>query len=223
MLKINQTTTFDEVYQWISNYFNSTYAGADEENGTIGAINDPDEEQYEDWSEETEEYYDDYNDEDVKYVIAMLNKGKGKSRQKGGKSKGKDQGGKDKQGVTCYTRGKPGETVNGYSGYSGQPPYTGQPPATGLYPKGKGYGRQPWYNSGKGKKGQLPIGNIADYQQEDHNAYGETPNWNGYTGNLHPRLGTMDAKRGVPTMSGRTNSASYATTVLQWTAGLQPI
>eukprot|EP00971_Amphidinium_carterae_P036766 722891-Amphidinium_carterae.1 len=25
MLKINQQTTFDEVHQWISNYFNSTY------------------------------------------------------------------------------------------------------------------------------------------------------------------------------------------------------
>eukprot|EP00971_Amphidinium_carterae_P145009 2873137-Amphidinium_carterae.1 len=91
MLKINQTTTFDEVHQWISNYFNSTYARADEEKGTIGAINDPDEEQYEEWNEETEEYYDDYNDEDVKFVVAMLNKGKGKRRQKGGKSKGKER------------------------------------------------------------------------------------------------------------------------------------
>eukprot|EP00971_Amphidinium_carterae_P165493 3280522-Amphidinium_carterae.1 len=108
MLKINQKTTFDEVHQWISNYFNNTCAGADEEKGTIGAINDPDEEQYEEWNEETEGYYDDYNDEDVKYVVAMLNKGKGKRRQKGGKNKGKDKGGKDNKGVTCYTCGKSG-------------------------------------------------------------------------------------------------------------------
>eukprot|EP00971_Amphidinium_carterae_P132472 2623819-Amphidinium_carterae.2 len=52
----------------------STYAGADEQKGTIGTINDPDEEKYEERNEETEEYYDDYNDEDVKYVVEMFNK-----------------------------------------------------------------------------------------------------------------------------------------------------
>eukprot|EP00971_Amphidinium_carterae_P016582 327434-Amphidinium_carterae.3 len=30
-LRINQATTFDEVHQWISNYFNSTYVGVDED------------------------------------------------------------------------------------------------------------------------------------------------------------------------------------------------
>eukprot|EP00971_Amphidinium_carterae_P118272 2343042-Amphidinium_carterae.1 len=146
MLKINQTTTFDEVHQWISNYLNSTYAGADEEKGTIGAINEPDEEQYEEWNEATEEYYDDYNDEDVKYVVAMLNKGKGKRRQKGGKSKGGKKGQKGQRKGYQLPQSY-GYQQNGYSGYSGQPPYTGQPPATGYNPKGKGYGKQPWHNS----------------------------------------------------------------------------
>eukprot|EP00971_Amphidinium_carterae_P300908 5978892-Amphidinium_carterae.1 len=51
MLRINQTTTFDEVHQWTSNYFNSTCAGVDEEEGTIGNINDANEEQYDEWKE----------------------------------------------------------------------------------------------------------------------------------------------------------------------------
>eukprot|EP00971_Amphidinium_carterae_P149647 2966982-Amphidinium_carterae.1 len=55
MLRINQTTTFEEVHQWISNYFNSTYSGADEEKGTIGNINDADEEQYDEWKDYNEE------------------------------------------------------------------------------------------------------------------------------------------------------------------------
>eukprot|EP00971_Amphidinium_carterae_P267544 5307141-Amphidinium_carterae.1 len=29
MMRINQATTFDDVYQWISNYFNSTYTGTE--------------------------------------------------------------------------------------------------------------------------------------------------------------------------------------------------
>eukprot|EP00971_Amphidinium_carterae_P227923 4520911-Amphidinium_carterae.1 len=32
MTRINQTTTLDDVHQWISNYFNSTYTGTDNEN-----------------------------------------------------------------------------------------------------------------------------------------------------------------------------------------------
>eukprot|EP00971_Amphidinium_carterae_P281727 5592740-Amphidinium_carterae.1 len=75
----------------------------------IGNINETDIEQYDEWkdyNEETEEYYEEYNDEDVKYVVAMLNKGKGKRKGKN-KGKGKDKGGKDKA-VTCYTCGQQG-------------------------------------------------------------------------------------------------------------------
>eukprot|EP00971_Amphidinium_carterae_P042663 838559-Amphidinium_carterae.1 len=62
MLRINQQTTFDEVHQWplwISNYFNSTYTGTED---------------------------DKRGSEDVKFVVGLLNK-KGKSRK--GKNKGK--------------------------------------------------------------------------------------------------------------------------------------
>eukprot|EP00971_Amphidinium_carterae_P052991 1043770-Amphidinium_carterae.1 len=74
MLKINQQTTCDEVHQWISNYFNSTYTGADEDKGAVGNINEQETEQYEEWKdyyEENEEYYEEYYDEDVKYIIQM--------------------------------------------------------------------------------------------------------------------------------------------------------
>eukprot|EP00971_Amphidinium_carterae_P210082 4167785-Amphidinium_carterae.2 len=30
MMRINQTTTFDDVHQWISNYFNSPYTGTED-------------------------------------------------------------------------------------------------------------------------------------------------------------------------------------------------
>eukprot|EP00971_Amphidinium_carterae_P249585 4953871-Amphidinium_carterae.1 len=78
MLRINQAT-IDEVHQWISNCFN-------------------DDEQYDEWkdyNEETEEYEYEYNDDDVKYVVAMLYKGKGKRFRKGKGKGGKDKGGKD--------------------------------------------------------------------------------------------------------------------------------
>eukprot|EP00971_Amphidinium_carterae_P059606 1178606-Amphidinium_carterae.1 len=68
MLRINQQTTFDEVHQWISNYFNSTYTGANDDKGTIGSINEAENEQYDEWKDynlKTEEYYEEYNDEDV--------------------------------------------------------------------------------------------------------------------------------------------------------------
>eukprot|EP00971_Amphidinium_carterae_P128688 2548857-Amphidinium_carterae.1 len=80
MLRINQQTTFDEVHQWISIYFNSTYTGN---------INEAENEQYDEWkdyNEETEEYYEKYyyekySEEDVKYIVGMLNR-KGKRKRK---------------------------------------------------------------------------------------------------------------------------------------------
>eukprot|EP00971_Amphidinium_carterae_P164570 3262660-Amphidinium_carterae.1 len=223
MLRINQATTFDEVHQWISNHFNSTYAGVDEDKGTIWNINDADEEQYDEWkdyNEETEEYDYEYNDDDVKYAVAMLNKGKGKRFRKGKGKGGKDKGGKDSKSVTCHACGQQGRVSpncpmkkggkaakatkdrrdkdlamvngmmesyqqppshgyqqNGYSGYNGQPLNPGQAPANGCSTKEKDYGKPPWHNFGKGKKGQLPIANIADYHTQDHTAYRETQDW----------------------------------------------
>eukprot|EP00971_Amphidinium_carterae_P155904 3090836-Amphidinium_carterae.1 len=138
MLRINQTTTFDEVHQWqwISNYFNSTYTSVDEDIGTIGNINEADKEQYDEWknyNEETEEYDYEYNDDDVKYVAAMLNKGKGKRFREGKGKGGKDKGGKDNKTVTCYTCGQQGHISpnrpmkKGGKGNQGQEgPYKGQ-------------------------------------------------------------------------------------------------
>eukprot|EP00971_Amphidinium_carterae_P197663 3922980-Amphidinium_carterae.1 len=105
MLRINQQTTFDEVHQWISNYFNSTYASADEDKATLGNVNETEVEQYDEWKEYYNEETREYNEEDVKYIVGMLNKGKGKRKGKG--KGGKDKGGKDKT-VTCYTCGQKG-------------------------------------------------------------------------------------------------------------------
>eukprot|EP00971_Amphidinium_carterae_P233372 4631927-Amphidinium_carterae.2 len=47
MTRINQATTFDEVHQWISNYFNSTSTGTNEDNkGQVNGVNNYDEENY---------------------------------------------------------------------------------------------------------------------------------------------------------------------------------
>eukprot|EP00971_Amphidinium_carterae_P348926 6490746-Amphidinium_carterae.2 len=40
MLRINSTTTFTAVHQWISTFFNSTYSDTNEEHRTIGALID---------------------------------------------------------------------------------------------------------------------------------------------------------------------------------------
>eukprot|EP00971_Amphidinium_carterae_P154957 3072693-Amphidinium_carterae.1 len=68
MLRINQQTTFDEVHQWISNYFNSTDTGAEDDKAQIGNINEETEKQ-EEWYAENNEYYgqesyEEYNEED---------------------------------------------------------------------------------------------------------------------------------------------------------------
>eukprot|EP00971_Amphidinium_carterae_P142901 2831069-Amphidinium_carterae.1 len=79
MLRINEQMTFDEVHQWISNYFNNTYTGADDDKGAIGNISEQETEPQGEWNgynEENEEYYEEYNGEDVKYIIQMVNKGK---------------------------------------------------------------------------------------------------------------------------------------------------
>eukprot|EP00971_Amphidinium_carterae_P148775 2949707-Amphidinium_carterae.3 len=187
MLWINQATTFDKVHQWISNYFNSTYAGVEDEKGTVGAINDAEDKQYDEWNEDTEEYDYEYNEDDVKYMVAMLNKGKGTSHllymwqasphiavdspncpsYKGSKGNKGQKGQRAYYGQWNDGKGyqQPQQHAyeqSGYSGYSGQPLHTGQPHASAHNPKGKGYGKQPWHNFGKGKKGQLPINNIGD-------------------------------------------------------------
>eukprot|EP00971_Amphidinium_carterae_P041753 820348-Amphidinium_carterae.1 len=54
-MRINQATTFDEVHQWISNFFNSTYTGIEEDKGTVGAITNYEEENYENY-----EVYNEY-------------------------------------------------------------------------------------------------------------------------------------------------------------------
>eukprot|EP00971_Amphidinium_carterae_P194976 3868924-Amphidinium_carterae.1 len=85
MLRINQQTTFDEVHQWISNYFNSTYTGTEDDKTAIGNINEETEKQDDQWYDENYAYngYEDYgmeeiNEEDVRYIVGMLNrKGKG--------------------------------------------------------------------------------------------------------------------------------------------------
>eukprot|EP00971_Amphidinium_carterae_P160319 3178206-Amphidinium_carterae.3 len=82
MMRINQAATFDEVHQWISIYFNSTYMGTDEDNkGTIGGVNKYEDENYNDenYEEEFDENWE-YNNVD-KITIAFM-KGKQKGQRK---------------------------------------------------------------------------------------------------------------------------------------------
>eukprot|EP00971_Amphidinium_carterae_P250194 4966550-Amphidinium_carterae.1 len=84
-MKINQRTTFDEVHQWISNYFNSTYTGTNEDNrGTSGGVNNYKEENYND--ENYEEAYDEnweYEASDKITIAFMKGKAKGQRTRKG--------------------------------------------------------------------------------------------------------------------------------------------
>eukprot|EP00971_Amphidinium_carterae_P138485 2744145-Amphidinium_carterae.1 len=137
-------TTFDEVHQWISNYFNSTYTGAEDDKGQIGNINEKTEKQEEWYNDENNEYYgyegfEEYNDQDVKYIIQMVNKGKGKRKGKNkGKGKG-DKGGKDSKTVTCYTCGQQGHILPNC------PTKKGKGKAKGSQSKGQWYdGKGSW-------------------------------------------------------------------------------
>eukprot|EP00971_Amphidinium_carterae_P338423 6475745-Amphidinium_carterae.1 len=78
MLRMNNATTFTEVHQWISNFFNSTHTGTDDDNAAIGAV-----------TKETGNYK-----EQVMIAFNKWYKGKGKKQWHKGKGKGKDKGGK---------------------------------------------------------------------------------------------------------------------------------
>eukprot|EP00971_Amphidinium_carterae_P145148 2875833-Amphidinium_carterae.1 len=67
-------TTFDEVHQWISNYFNSTYIGTNDECGPIGGVNNYEDENYnyENYDENME-----YNEDDKIMIMHMKGKNKG--------------------------------------------------------------------------------------------------------------------------------------------------
>eukprot|EP00971_Amphidinium_carterae_P288581 5730215-Amphidinium_carterae.1 len=117
--------------------------GADDDERTIGNINETETEPYDEWKDyngENEEYYEECNEEDVKCIVAMVNKGKGKRKGKN-MGKGKDKGGKDSKTVTCYTRGQQGyispncPTKKRNKGKGKKGPYNAQ------WYEGKGYGQ----------------------------------------------------------------------------------
>eukprot|EP00971_Amphidinium_carterae_P044697 879368-Amphidinium_carterae.2 len=103
----------DEVHQCISNYFNSTYSGTDEDNkGQVGGVNNYDEESYneENFDEENEDNWEYDNDDKIK-IAYMKGKAKGHRKGKGKGKKGDNGKGKDaKTTVTCYTCGRQGHT-----------------------------------------------------------------------------------------------------------------
>eukprot|EP00971_Amphidinium_carterae_P211867 4204375-Amphidinium_carterae.1 len=49
MLKVDNTTTFDDVHGWIGNYFNSIYIGVDEEQTVGGVTDNPKKQPYKPW------------------------------------------------------------------------------------------------------------------------------------------------------------------------------
>eukprot|EP00971_Amphidinium_carterae_P165429 3279345-Amphidinium_carterae.1 len=78
MMRINQTTTFDNVHQWISNYFNCTYTGTeDNHEGQVGGVSNYDNEN------DNEEEYDegwDYDDNDPVTIAFFRGKAKGQKK-----------------------------------------------------------------------------------------------------------------------------------------------
>eukprot|EP00971_Amphidinium_carterae_P004572 91536-Amphidinium_carterae.1 len=150
MMRINQMTTFDDVHQWTSNYFNSTYTGTeDSHKGQVGGVsnydNENDNEEYN--AEEYDESWD-YDNNDPLTVAFFRGKAKG---QKKGKGKGKkgDNKGKDSRTVTCYTCGKQGHTSTFCyynKGKSGKGQSKGQPQSNPYYYQqpGKGYHTTPY-------------------------------------------------------------------------------
>eukprot|EP00971_Amphidinium_carterae_P351038 6491873-Amphidinium_carterae.1 len=106
----------DDVHQWISNYFNSTYTGTEDDNGgQVGGVSNHDNENY-DNEEYNEEEYDeiwDYDNNDP-VTIAFI-KGIARGQRKGKKEKKRKKGdnskGKDGRTITCYTCGKQGHTL----------------------------------------------------------------------------------------------------------------
>eukprot|EP00971_Amphidinium_carterae_P153650 3046617-Amphidinium_carterae.1 len=197
MMRINQTTTFDDVHQWISNYFNSTYAGTEEDNrGQVGGVSSYDKENY-----DNEEYNEEENDESWDYdnndpVTIAFMKVRARGQKKGNLKKGDNNKSKEGRTATCYTCRKQGHTSTFcykgqqqssyyYSqqpgkGYPQSPPYHQQyysQPSTPQYPPStsqpsKGYSKG---NKG-GKKGQqVPVRQINDneyyYFEEDPYAW----------------------------------------------------
>eukprot|EP00971_Amphidinium_carterae_P349465 6491032-Amphidinium_carterae.1 len=128
--------------------------------GAIGNINEAENENTEEWNGyNDEEYYDEYNEDDMRYIIQMVNKGKGKRKSKG-KNKGKDKGGKDSKTVTCYTCGQQGHISPNCPHKKGK----GGKNKTGGPNKGH------WYD-GKGSWQPQSYG----YQQQGYSGYSGQP------------------------------------------------
>eukprot|EP00971_Amphidinium_carterae_P292660 5809957-Amphidinium_carterae.1 len=93
IMRINQTTTLDDVHQWISNYFNSTYTGTEGDNrrrGQFGGVSNYDNENY-DNEEYNEAEYDEKLDYDNNDLVTILRSSKAKREDKALKGKVKEK------------------------------------------------------------------------------------------------------------------------------------
>eukprot|EP00971_Amphidinium_carterae_P350278 6491466-Amphidinium_carterae.5 len=203
MLRINNTTTFTEVHQWINNFLNSTYSGKNDEHGTIGTV----------INNETKVYNNNYDNEyNEQFVIAFnkwikgkckgkWNKGQGKGKDKGGKKgdnyhnpkgSGKDKG--QQQPVAKETKSY---NANSCNGRGQQQQYHQQPPQQPTY-KGKGGGKTQYYDNyyNKGAEKKSGVYNIQ-----------ETTDYNGLTTHNHNQLRNNPAQQqllGTPSQPQQT-------------------
>eukprot|EP00971_Amphidinium_carterae_P286153 5681931-Amphidinium_carterae.1 len=106
----------DDVHQWISNYFNSTYTGTEGDNrGEVGGVSNYDNENYDN---------EEYNEEEYDGDNSVLQR-RSKRTKKGDNGKGKEA-----KTITCYTCGKQGHTSTRCyynKGKSGKVQNKGQP------------------------------------------------------------------------------------------------
>eukprot|EP00971_Amphidinium_carterae_P348635 6490601-Amphidinium_carterae.3 len=189
MMRINQATTFDDVHQGTSNYFNSTCTGKEgDQKGQVGGVSSYDNENYDNEGYNEEEYEENWDYDNNDPVTSAFMKGKARPRGQR-KGKGKIWKGDNKGKESRTNKGKNGKgqskgpqssyySQSAYGqaacrGYPQSPPYQQQyypqpstpqyqPSTPQQYPKGysKGYGKQ--WNKG-GKKGHsVPVHQIND-------------------------------------------------------------
>eukprot|EP00971_Amphidinium_carterae_P302765 6015951-Amphidinium_carterae.4 len=116
MMRINQATKFDDVHQWISNYFNSTYIGTDEDNRVqVGGVSNYGNENYDNEEYNEEEYDDnwDYDSNDPVTIAFMKGKARGNGRRKRKRKREKGKGKKGKREKGKREKGKKGKRKKG--------------------------------------------------------------------------------------------------------------
>eukprot|EP00971_Amphidinium_carterae_P155390 3081731-Amphidinium_carterae.2 len=223
MMRINQATTFDEVHQWISNYFNSAYTGTDEDNeGQVGGVSNYDDENYDNkgyYDEENERNWD-YDNSDKVTIAFMNGKARGQRRGKGKGKKGDNAKGKDGKTITFYTCGRQGHTsttcYHNIKGKSGKGQNKGYQPQSCYQQPSKGYPQQqqqpPYQPHYYNQPPQQPSSTPQQYNKDYSKGYGKPWNKGGKKGQVPMTMTT-------PTTTKRTHTLGTIPTVRNGSQG----